>query len=115
MMITKEQYSIFEKQFRQAVADGHISTFGDAAKYAMDWVYNAMSHENDRLREDLREAKRTNIILRLRIAGVKTFCENIIEAAKDNPDDWRLSKISEIAEIELENISKPLKNDNHTP
>lgn len=52
-MITKQQYSIFEKQFGQAVADKWIATFGDAAKFGMDWMYNAMQAENERLRGEL--------------------------------------------------------------
>ena len=48
-MITKEQFSIFEKQFGQAVSDKRIATFGDAAKYGMDWTYNSMQAEIDLL------------------------------------------------------------------
>ena len=48
-MITKEQFSIFEKQFGQAVSDKRIATFGDAAKYGMDWMYNSMQAEIDML------------------------------------------------------------------
>lgn len=54
-MITKQQYSIFEKQFGQAVADKWIATFGDAAKFGMDWMYNAMQAENERLRGALQD------------------------------------------------------------
>ncbi len=47
-----EQLSIFQKQFSQAVADRHISTFGDAAKFGLDWMYNSMSAENAELRAE---------------------------------------------------------------
>lgn len=49
----KERLLVFEKQFGQAVADKNISTFGDAAKYGLDWMYNAMQAENAQLRAAL--------------------------------------------------------------
>ena len=57
-MITKEQLSIFDKQFWQAVADNRIQSIADAKKYAMDWISTAMGNniknlrdENERLRK----------------------------------------------------------------
>ena len=49
----KERLLVFEKQVGQAVADKNISTFGDAAKYGLDWMYNAMQAEKAQLRAAL--------------------------------------------------------------
>lgn len=58
-MATKSQISHFEKQFGQAVADGRIVSFGDAAKFGFDWMDYAaqqLQAENERLRQAIKTA-----------------------------------------------------------
>ena len=101
-MITKERLSIFEKQFGQAVADKHIATFGDAAKYGLDWMYNAMQSDVQKGSELIvrwmkawQAEKDDNSALTAENAQLRAALQSLIDEQNDAPLEKRRTQWKE--------------------